>query len=464
MARGKKKAVAGVREDVILGEMTRRAGFGFGPGGDPEVPELLTYDGDAHLCTVAPTRSGKGVGVIIPNLLTYNGPVIVIDPKGENYQVTARRRREMGHKVIKLDPFNIVDEESDCLNPLDLFKLAGTDVECESQAIAELLARGLRGSKEPFWDINGSAFASGLIALAGSAGDDARCNLADVIDRLTADDIVYSLAVVLDTIGKQICPLAYREISTVLQMPDVTRGGVIATTQTYFKPLLAQRVMRTLRSSSFDLQDIVDGKPMTIYLVLPPNRMKSHLGLIKLWVGTLLIALFSRKYQAEMRTLFLLDEVAQLGSFPLLESMLTLSAGYGVRVHSFWQDLSQIRSCYPDSWKTILNNCAVVQTFGIYNRDMANQWGDFLDHTPQQLRTMDLNEQLLSIHGKGEVRCRRLNYLTDARFARMFDGNRLHQRPPSGESGRVPPATEPLNTHRLDLTKKDEGPQPPGQS
>ena len=85
---------------MLLGRGQPMRQIGFGASSTIEAKEdVIRYSGDAHLCTVAPTRSGKGVGVIIPNLLTYEGPVVVFDPKGENYQVTARRRRELGQRA-----------------------------------------------------------------------------------------------------------------------------------------------------------------------------------------------------------------------------------------------------------------------------------------------------------------------------------------------------------------------------
>ena len=425
-------------QKLVLGRRMAAPKVGFQPGfqvgGQPSPPEpepteeLITYSGDAHLCTVAPTRSGKGVGVVIPNLLTYTGPVVVFDPKGENYRVTARRRREMGQRVIKLDPFGVIESASDGLNPLDLFDLSGVDCDSEAQALAQLLSRGITGRKEPFWDISGTAFSSGLIALGATQGDPHHRNLNYVLNKLTSDDVVHNLAVILDTIGKRISPLAYREIAAVLQMPDITRGGVIATTQTYYKPLATSRVASCLEKSTFALQDVIDGEPLSIYLILPPNRLHSHAGLLKLWIGTLLTAIFTRKSEPPLRTLFILDEAAQLEAFPLLETLLTLSAGYGVWVHTFWQDLSQLRSCFPETWKTILNNCAAIQTFGFYNRDIATQWGDYMDHGVHQLRSFKPDEQILSIHGQPELRCRRLNYLTDEQFAGQFDSNQMYTR------------------------------------
>ena len=129
----------------------------------------VVYDGDSHLLTVAPTGAGKGVSVIIPNLLNYTGPVVVFDPKGENYAVTSRRRREMGHKVIKLDPFGVSDGESDGFNPFDVFDVPNSKIESDAQMLGELLSKTNRGQKEPFWDISATGLCSGLIAHIATA-------------------------------------------------------------------------------------------------------------------------------------------------------------------------------------------------------------------------------------------------------------------------------------------------------
>ncbi|TWU04525.1 type IV secretory system conjugative DNA transfer family protein [Stieleria varia] len=388
--------------------------------------DLVRYSGDGHLITIAPTRAGKGVGTVIPNLLSYQGPVVVIDPKAEAYHVTARRRRELGHQVVRLDPFGVVDEPSDCLNPFDVLRLTGADLESDSQLLAELMATVNQSTKEPFWDIQAKAIHSGLIANA-SSDTEGRANLNSIVDSLHGDDPSYRMAVLLDVMGKQMNQMAYREIAATIAMPDVTRGGVLATAQSYVKSLMSPAVAGTLSETSFSLQDVVDGKPLSIYLIIPPDRLVSHRPLMKLWIGTLMKAILSRRHRPKLNTLLMIDEAAQLGNFPLLETLMTLAAGYGVWVHTIWQDLSQLRGNYPTTWRTILNNCAVVQTFGIYNRDMATQWGDYLDSGPNVLRSLSDNEQIVSIHGQGELRCRRLNYLTDPIFQGQFDANRFYE-------------------------------------
>ncbi len=423
-------------ETLLLGELAsapRSIGFQVGKQVNHLHGKVIEYQGDAHLVTVAPTRSGKGTGVVIPNMLNYRGPVVCFDPKGEAYMVTSRRRSKLG-PVVKLDPFGVIDEHTDGLNPLDILTLPGSDTEGDAQALASLIASGATGLREPFWDVNGSGLSSGLIAYAGEHVDPKKRNLMTVIEAISTDDVVYNLAVILDTVGNKINKMARREIATFLQMPDITRGGVLATAQSYCKAFLSKRVGRTLRASSFPLQDVVDGRPMTIYMILPPDKLHSHRSLLKLWVGTLFNAILSRKHRPPLRTLFLLDEVAQLEHFPLLESLITLSAGYGVWVWMILQDLAQLQTHYPLSWKTLLNNCGVVQTFGIYNRIMATQWSEHLDCGAHQLRNLEADEQILAMHGQPELRCKRLNYLTHSRFENSFDSNRFFapkQSPPT---------------------------------
>jgi len=392
----------------------------------PDKHEWMHYKSDAHLVTVAPTRAGKGTGVIIPNLLTYRGPVVVFDPKGENYWITARRRRDLGQRVVKIDPFSVVDKSTDALNPLDVFQLDNADLESDAQWLAELLSRGTAGLKEPFWDIQASSLHAGLIAHAASQVIPSAATLANVIGRLMADDVVYNLAVLLDTCESSLNEMAKRELAAFLQLPDITRGGVLGTATSYIKAFHSVSAMRTLGPSSFSLQDVVEGNPLSIYVIIPPDRLVSHRALLKLWIGTLIKAVFSRRHRPALRTLFLLDEAAQLETFPLLESMMTIGGGYGTWVWTFWQDLEQMQKCYPDSWRTILNNCGVVQAFGFNNRDAAQQWGRYLDTSVQQLRNLSPDDQVLAIYRQGEQRCERLNYLRDERFLSLCDRNRFY--------------------------------------
>ncbi|MEJ0023762.1 MAG: type IV secretory system conjugative DNA transfer family protein [Alphaproteobacteria bacterium] len=129
--------------DLLLGwraKETARASIGFSQPGGQVTPiadeDPILYDQDRHLLTIAPTGAGKGRGVIIPNLLRFEGSAIVIDPKGETWHVTARRRREMGQQVYLLDPFGAVSKRADSLNPFDLFRRPGALLDADAEMLA----------------------------------------------------------------------------------------------------------------------------------------------------------------------------------------------------------------------------------------------------------------------------------------------------------------------------------------
>jgi type IV secretion system protein VirD4 len=388
--------------------------------------EDIGYNGEGHLITIAPTGSGKGVSAIIPNLLTFPGPVVVIDPKGENYAVTARRRRELGHRVIRLDPFRLMDSTSDALNPLDLFSLGEDFDDTDAEMLAELLSVGNKGLDDPFWDNSGQGLLAGTINVVASPHSTYAKNLISVRNLLSSDDVVYNLSVVLDTIGKKIPPMAYREISSFLQLPEITRGGVLSVAKSYFKSLMSEKVATTVEASTFPLAEFVAGMKLSIYLIIPPHKLVSHRALLRLWIGTLMNAVTNRRHKPELRTLFVLDECGQLGHMAHLETLVTLCRGYGVNAWMFWQDLSQLRSLYGEVWQTMLNNCEVVQMFGAKNHTVAREFAEITGTSAKKVRDLLASEQILMRGGRKPLRAQRFDYRFDERFKGMYDMNPLH--------------------------------------
>jgi type IV secretion system protein VirD4 len=400
-----------------------RGPFGFGRAAEAPAGGPVLYRGDNHLMTVAPTGAGKGRGVIVPNLLVYPGPAVIIDPKGEAFQVTARRRREMGQRVVVLDPFRVVVARGDRLNPLDIFDLPGALLDCDAEMLGALLSVGHQFSRDPFWSDSATGIVSGLIAHVGSTAKAEERTLNRLRGLLYADDLDYSLAVLLDT-KAVVNPMARDEIVAYLSHPaKETRPSVRSTASTYIKALGSSGVAESLGQSTFSLRDVVDGKPLTVYVVIPPEKLDSHRALLRLWVGTLLTAVTSRKVTPRQRTLFLLDEAAQLGTLPALRQAITLLRGYGLQVWSFWQDLSQLRQLYPQDWQTMINNSGVLQVFGLNNHLMAKEWAEVLGVEAGELADMGPEQAALYLHGSGFRRCRRADYLRDRVFAGKFDDN-----------------------------------------
>jgi type IV secretion system protein VirD4 len=385
----------------------------------------IWYDGP-HLLTVAPSGAGKCVSCAVPALLTYPGQAIVLDIKGELYQTTSRRRREMGHRIVKLDPFRMIDDQTDGLNSLDILSLPNADLETDCQTLAKLLSSGKGFAKDPFWEISGNGLNSGVLAYIGACEPVEKRNLCRFCELIYNDDVAYGLAVLLDTKGKQIPRMAYQEIAAFLQLSErETRPSTLATAQSFVKGLNSQRVLDALASSTVSLDALRRGEPISVYMILPPDRLVSHAAIISLWVGTLLKTIFSRTSAPALRTLLLLDEAASLGVFPMLETAITLCRTYGVRVWTFWQDLQQIQASFPTGWRTILNNSA-IQSFGVTKSLMAQELAAIMDFGAGDLLSLARDEQLLQLADSKPFRSRKLNYLSDAEFSGLFDANRFY--------------------------------------
>jgi type IV secretion system protein VirD4 len=410
----------------------RRMGFGRVVGGSLR-PELLLHDGDAHLITIAPTGAGKGRSGVIPALLAAHAEsTLTVDIKGENYLVTARRRRELGHRVVALDPFHVVLSEPDGLNPFDLSALPGSQPDCDAEMLAELVAGGTPMlSKDLFWDFTGRGLLTGLIGLAGEDDDPSRRHLGTVLDALGHDDVDYHIAVQLDT-HKFRCQLARRELAAYLgHESERCRPSVRSTAQTFVKSLGSEAVRQTLSRTTFDLGAWLRGDKIDIFLIFPPDKLESHRPLLRLLVGTLLVVLMRRSFIPSRRTLLLIDEAAQLGKLAHLKTALTLLRGYGATVWTLWQDLSQLRSSFEGDWETVLNNSGVVQVYGMTNGRMALSCAEVLGVDAGELLRLGPNEQVLLRPGEGPRVARRVDYLTDAIFAGLYDPNPRHANAPS---------------------------------
>ncbi|MBS0263020.1 MAG: type IV secretory system conjugative DNA transfer family protein [Planctomycetes bacterium] len=382
----------------------------------------VTYDGDAPLLTCAATGAGKGRGVLIPNMMTYRGQLIAVDIKGELYQVTSRRRREMGQQVAVLDPFHLVTDRSDSLNPLDLMTLPRSDIDSDSEMLASLLAVGNAFEREPFWNITANGLMAGIIAHIASGAPKDR-HLGQLRAWLYHQDLEMTMAKMLDA-GVVRSRVAWDQFVAYLNAPhEQTRPCIKTTACSYVSALGSEQVVETLRASSFRLQDVYDGKPLSIYIVIPPDKLESHKALLRLWVGTLLTTIMRRTTMPRQRTLFLLDECAQLGPLDSLRQAITLLRGSGLQTWTFWQDLSQLRQVYPKDWQTIVNNSGMLQVFGITNHLMAKEWSELLGLSLQDLKELAREDAVALRQGEGSVVCRRPDYLKDEVFAGMFDAN-----------------------------------------
>jgi type IV secretion system protein VirD4 len=425
------------------------------------------YTEDGHLLTFAPTGAGKGVRAIIPNLLHYTGPAITVDPKGENFAVTANyRRKQLGQKIYLLDPFEQVEdrliEEAETtrasFNPLDLVRSFGSDFENQILMMSTIITSGRSGgpgsmNNESFWNEEAKKLITGAIGARIVTGEATgkRATFRDFISTLFADDVVYQLAVLLDNHGKLLGKnsAAYRGIAAFLQKADKERSGVASTAQSYLTPFLADGLNAYLNSSSFSHNDIASRDDYTIYIVIPPSKLSSHSLLLRLWIATLMSIIAERREKPEQRTLFLLDECAQLGTLDELRKAVTLLRGYGLQVWMFFQDLSQLSALYGNDFATMINNCGVLQAFGMSRNFAAQPIADIIGrYEARDLVGLDRSQQVISTFNQNPRVMRLLNYLEDGAFAGRYSQNPLF-RSPSKEPALRPYSPNPLRQTRV---------------
>jgi type IV secretion system protein VirD4 len=428
------------------GENRKEAvGFSAPRAAEAEAPageEPIFYGEDRHLLTIAPTGAGKGRGVIIPNLLRFEGSVIVIDPKGETWHVTARRRREMGQQVLLLDPFQAVGKRTDSLNPFDLFDRPGALLDADAEMLASLLAGDAGFHKEPFWDNWGRSLMAGVIAAVAETAPSHERHFGRVRELLMSDDAVFNLHTLLESYD-DINRLSKQNISSFLPITEQTRSGILSTAQSYLKVVNSDSALRSLSRSTIDLDAVREGAPMTIYIVIPPDKLESHGALLRLWVGALMLTVMGRRRRPKRSTLFLLDECAQLGEFGPLRQSMTLLRGYGLQVWPFFQDLSQLQRLYPKDWRTIFNNAGVFQLFGVANHLMARESSDLIgDVDADTLRNMKPSQQIVAISGEKAQPARLPDYLNDTAFRNKWDPNPMFEPTPLPTPRRkTPPPT-----------------------
>lgn len=420
------------KSKIILGKsqeiLEERIGFQKGDRSKSVKETELNFDGTSHMMTIAPTGSGKFRNCIAPIMLTYEGPIIALDVKGEITHVVKRRREEMGHKVIILDPFKETRFKSHQINPFDICKLKGFEIEDSAQELTSVFSSGNEGTREPFWDNIAKNLCSALISYIFITKAARDRNFAS-LKNLLSGDVSYDLATLLDC-NPELPKNVKSAIAGYLSLPDgTTRPCVDQTLTSYFNGLNSTNIDNFLSRTTFDLNDIVEGKNLDIFLIIPPAKLNSHNSLVKLLFSVFSKAILSRQVIPHNRTLMILDECSALGNFKLLETLVALCRGYGVCVHTLWQDLSQLRSNYPSSYESLLNNCAVWQLFGSFNHRNAKELSNFIGLSYDKIMGLKQNEQILQVNSDIYDRAKLFNYLTDPEFKGHFDKNPFHSGP-----------------------------------
>lgn len=417
-------------------------------GRDTKTGRLMRYAGPAHLLTIAPTRSGKGVGTIIPNLLEYPFGLVCIDPKGENARIAARQRSRFGPVHI-LDPFDITGLATAGYNPLDRIDPHGLDHADDCMTLADALVYDAHNEMtEAHWNEEAKALISGLLLHIVQTEPQATRTLATLRDRLTLAPAAFeTLLTDMQAQGGLVARAANRHLGK----SDREAAGVLSSAQRHTHFLDSPRMTATLSQSDFAFGDIKT-TPASIFLVLPPDRLDTYARWLRLMVAQALTELARAPGKAPWPTLFLLDEFAALGHLEPVERAMGLMAGYGIQLWPILQDIHQLRALYGQRAGTFLSNAGVLQVFGVNDQQSAQLVSDLLGQetvvfetmsrvidaqetglsfsqhhtarallTPDEVRTLKPDRQLLFLAGERPIVATKLRYYADREFAGRFD-------------------------------------------
>ena len=257
-----------------------------------------------------------------------------------------------------------------------------------------------------------------------------------------------------------------RAANTIMGMADKERGSVLSTARRHTAFLDDPRIAATLSRSDFDLSNIKD-ELMTVYLVLPANKIGPNARFVRGFIGSVIAAITSSAKQPEHRVAFLLDEFGQLGYMKAIEDAVSLLRGYGLSFWVFIQDLSQLKGVYP-KWQTFLANSA-KSFYGTDDYDTAKYISDSLGQatieyetqnegknsgsgisggggsmnrgksagssqqftgrhllTPDEVMRLGPERPIVLVKGEYPYQLARLNYLVDAEYVGMADPNPYH--------------------------------------
>lgn len=341
----------------------------------------LRHDGPEHVMAFAPTRSGKGVGLVVPSLLSWLGSAVIHDIKGENWTITAGWRARFSHCLL----FNPTDVHSAKYNPL-LEVRRGLHEVRDVQNIADILVDPEGAlDRRSHWEKTSHALLVGAILHVLYAEPDK--TLRGVANFLSdpAQPFEATLHAMMHTAHSEAGPhpVVASAAREVLNKSDNERSGVLSTAMSFLGLYRDPTVAAVTARCDWRIADLLDAPhPVSLYLVVPPSDISRTKPLIRLLLNQIGRRLTesldgSDGIRRRRQLLLMLDEFPALGRLDFFESALAFMAGYGLRAFLIAQSLNQIEKAYG-THNAILDNCHVRIAFSTNDERTARRVSDAL--------------------------------------------------------------------------------------
>lgn len=361
-------------------------------GQDP-AGRYLRFGGPEHVACYAPTRSGKGVGLVIPNCLLYESTLVCLDVKKENWAATAGIRAAAGQKVFLFDPL-APDACTARYNPFSYVRRGTIDAFEDIQRIAQMVFPHASGDQQFWTDSARSAFTGAAGFLAETP--ELPLTFGEVLRLLSSSDGASAMLQRIEARRQQRQP--YTE-ATVKALEDYLKGSddlvnsirktITARLSLWFNP----RIDAATSESDFDLRELRSSLH-AIYIGVTPDNIARLRPLLALFfqqlVDLTIRTLPQHDPRARHQVLMLLDEFPLLGPMPVLADAFAYVAGYGIRLMLIMQSKAQLRDrdLYgPDKAAAILDNCGLEVVFGTKDNDLATELSKRLGYDTVEARS-----------------------------------------------------------------------------
>ena len=315
---------------------------------------LLGYRGEGSLITVAPPRSGKTQCHVIPNLLNWRGPAVVLDIKGEIHDKTSSWRRQHVGPVYRFSPLD--PDNSQFYNPLTAVSPLPDDIWEDSRFLSDMLITPGSSVKDPFWENSARDALTAAIAYVTHSRprqDRTMSAVLDILHGLDWDKFIISLREARDV------PAMVRVGRSLGDMESKTRDGVLKTALSWLGAWEGARITRSTARSDWTPLDLRKPECPTLYICINPNEIESYASLLRVVIAQHIRTLTAKlPEEGSKPILFVLDELPRLRHMPPVEEALEIGAQYGLRLWMFTQNIGQLENAY-DNAQGMIGSCAL---------------------------------------------------------------------------------------------------------
>jgi len=418
--------------------------------------KYLLLGGQQFVLLAAPTRSGKGVAIVIPNLLNYSDSVVVLDLKLENFLLTSKFRAKNGQKVYLFSPFS-EDLKSHKWNPFD------TVSHDENFRVGEILAIGRSfypvtgDAKTDFWNDNANNLFLG-VALYLFETEDLPVTMGEVLRQSSGkgkpiQDHIRSIIDERAQSDKPLSDTCLDALNRFLSSPDNTLGNIISTFTSPLTIFANPIVDAATSSSDFKLED-VRRQRMSIYFGVQPNRLGDAKNLINLFYSLLidvnLKTLPQQDSSLKYQCLVVNDEATAVGKVAKIADANSFIAGYNIRLLTIIQSIGQLEDVYKTQTRGLVTNHALQIVYPPRERRDANEYSEMLGYftfkakskgqsrsmawgqggsnsenesdqrralmLPQELKELSQDKEIIFMENTKPIMCEKAKYFNDSAF------------------------------------------------